>query len=60
MKFRGREMKDWQQQVWDAKEKIYQETRDQSFEDYLAYIRKGAEAFLTEGRLPAKGQGDGQ
>lgn len=51
MKFNGREMPDWQQQVWGAKEKIYRETEGKSFGEYLANIRKGAEAFRAEGRL---------
>lgn len=54
MKFEGREMQDWQQQVWDAKEKIYQQTKGKSFQEYLANIRKGAKAFREE--AGAKGQ----
>lgn len=48
MKFKGREMKDWQEQVWDAKEKIYQATKGKSFQEYLAYIREGAQAFIAD------------
>lgn len=54
MKFEGREMQDWQQQVWDAKEKIYRQTKGKSFQEYLANIRKGAKAFREE--AGAKGQ----
>jgi hypothetical protein len=51
MIFKGRNLRDWQEQVWDAKEKIYQETKSMSFKEYLNYIQKGASAFLKEGRL---------
>jgi len=47
MKFEGRDLPDWQQQVWDAKENIYQATKGKSFQEYLANIRKGAEAFRS-------------
>ena len=50
MRFRGREIADWQQQVWDAKERIYQETKGKSFREYLEHIRKGADAFRAEGK----------
>ena len=57
MRFRGREMADWQQQVWDAKQRIYQQTKGRSFREYLENVRKGAEAFRAEGqtRHPAQG-----
>ncbi len=51
MIFKDRSLKDWQEQVWEAKEKIYQETKDMDFKEYLIYIRKGASAFLKEGNL---------
>ena len=50
MKFEGKEIQDWQEQVWEAKEKIYRETKGKSFHEYLAYIRMGAEMFQAEGR----------
>ena len=40
MLFKGRELKDWQEQVWDAKRKIYQETMHMDFTEYLKYIHK--------------------
>lgn len=48
MKFEGRELKDWQEQVWDAKRRIYERTKDQGFEAYLEDIREGARAFRAE------------
>ncbi|PIU68130.1 MAG: hypothetical protein COS84_01665 [Armatimonadetes bacterium CG07_land_8_20_14_0_80_40_9] len=51
MIFKGKNLKDWQEQVWEAKEKIYQETKDMSFKEYLNYISKGASVFLGEGGL---------
>ncbi len=51
MRFESRDMKDWQEQVWESKEKIYQETKDMNFKEYLDYIYKGASFFLKEGNL---------
>ncbi|MCK4614558.1 MAG: hypothetical protein KAU14_07135 [Thermoplasmata archaeon] len=51
MIFKGRNLKDWQEQVWEAKENIYQETKDMGFNEYLNHISKGASAFLKEGAL---------
>ena len=51
MKFDGRELAEWQQQVWDAKETIYQQTKGKSFREYLENIRKGADAFRVEGQI---------
>ena len=60
MRFRGRQLADWQQQVWDAKEKVYQETKGKSFQEYLANVRQGAKAFRTQGgRTSAQRQGAG-
>jgi len=60
MKYKDRQLVDWQQQVWDAKEKVYQETKGKSFQEYLANIRQGAKAFRTEGgQSSAKRQGAG-
>ena len=57
MKYRGREMTDWQRQVWDAKETIYQETKGKSFREYLENVRKGADAFRAEGQTRQRTQG---
>lgn len=51
MIFNGRNLKDWQEQVWDAKEKIYQETKDMSFKEYLDYIQDGVSSFLEKYNL---------
>ncbi len=51
MIFNGRNLKDWQEQVWDAKEKIYQDTKDMSFKEYLNYIQSGVSSFLEEDEL---------
>ena len=48
MKFNGRELEDWQEQVWNAKKKIRKELKNCSFEEYLQNIRQGAEAFRSE------------
>lgn len=48
MRFKGRVMKDWQEQVWEAKEKIYLETKNMDFKSYLDYIRKGASDFINK------------
>ena len=57
MRFKGRQMPDWQQQVWDAKDRIYQGTKGKSFREYLKDIRRGADAFRAEGqtRHPTSG-----
>ncbi len=59
MIFKGRKLKDWQEQVWDAKENIYQETKGMNFKEYLSYIHKGASAFLKEGKLEEQPLPDG-
>ena len=59
MRFRGRELGDWQEQVWDAKKKVYEETKDKTFQEYLAHVREGARAFLAEGRLACRELPDG-
>ena len=51
MIFKRKNLKDWQEQVWEAKEKIYQETEGMNFKEYLSYIHQGAERFLAEGDL---------
>jgi hypothetical protein len=51
MIFNGRNLMDWQEQVWNAKEKIYQETKNMSFKEYLNYIHNGVSSFLEEGNL---------
>lgn len=57
MRFRGKEMPDWQEQVWDAKEKIYQQTKGKSFAEYLGNIRRGAHAFRAEGQRQSRTKG---
>ncbi|MBN1943923.1 MAG: hypothetical protein JW849_11575 [Phycisphaerae bacterium] len=53
MKFKGRELEDWQKQVWDAKKKIREELKDCDFKEYLKNIRQGAEAFRSGMRQKA-------
>jgi len=48
MIFNGRNLKDWQEQVWDAKEKIYQETKNMSFKEYMGYIQNGGFVILRK------------